>query len=255
MEPDDEGRTAGRCPLHVHLALVAVRDVPHDGQAEAGTAAVAGAGGVEAGESIEDPFPILLPDSVAVVGHHELRHVGRTPNLDEHDRLGVPLRVVEQLGQHSPEPRVQTAHQNPGDDMHLHVESVGAPGQFALHEIPEVQQGRLGRLRGGLKLSQEVEVVDQRLQPFHVVERPFEQVVHVDLAGMQPGLLQLCPQPRDRGAQFVRHVGLEPPLPVDGPIQLAAHAVDAVLDAALQLIEFAETFTEVAERCHVSQIP
>ena len=53
-------------------AAVGLGDGAGDGQTEAGAAVVAGAGGVEAGEALEDPLGFGRRDARAVVGDRQL---------------------------------------------------------------------------------------------------------------------------------------------------------------------------------------
>lgn len=77
--------------------------VPRDGQAQTGPAVVPAARRVQPYEPLEDPLTVGLGHPLAVVGdaHHGLAAL---PAHGHRDPLtGVPLRVVQQVGEHPPQ--------------------------------------------------------------------------------------------------------------------------------------------------------
>lgn len=74
-------------------------DVPGDGEAETGSAVVAGAGLVEAYEALEDPLAFGGGHALAVVGDRQHRLPVRAPRGHGDRRVRVPLGVVQQVAQ------------------------------------------------------------------------------------------------------------------------------------------------------------
>ncbi len=189
-----------------------VGDVASDGQAEAGTAAVPAAGAVEPGEALEDAFAVRDGDAGPVVGDDELGR-GLVPEyLDPYRVPGVSAGVVEQVGHQPVQERGHRVDDDRGPRPGGPQPDVRASDR--LGQVGAGHGGKVDRLPPSVcrlrDSCEQQKVSGDRFEPLDAAKRRVEEPGQIGLAGMQPGLLELGPEPGEGGVEFVSGVGGEP---------------------------------------------
>lgn len=174
--------------------MVGLGDATGDGETEARAAAVAAAGRVQPGEPFEDPFPVGFGDPLPVVVDNELGAVTVRPHLDDHRLPGVPLGVVQQVGDEAVDLAVYDIDGHFRSEQESYLPRVHPPRDLRPYHRRQIDP-LVGLGGAALKPGQQEQVGDDRLQPVEVGQRVDEQVTQVGIAGVQLSLLQLGAEP------------------------------------------------------------
>ena len=208
----DKARPVRGCVLDMEGAVVGVGDAAGDGQSQSGAAVITAAGGVQAGEALEDVVILGFRDSRTIVSDAELRLTDDAAYLHHDGVRGVALGVVEQIVQNPTDLRGDDIDHHTGVHIQAYLVAVaGTAADFGFGEFGQVDALEGGR-RDGAEPVQQHQIVNDGLEPVHIAQRMVDQFAQVGLVGMQLCFLQLCTQSGKRGAQLMGGIGGESPL-------------------------------------------
>ena len=227
-QPHLETRAARFGVAHLDRPAVALNDLAHDRQPEAGATGVTPPAGIEACEPLEDPLPLRLRDPGSVVRHRQRHEPARAILAQfEGDPLRrVTCRVLEQVPHHAREQlRV-------GDELRSgHPERVHRhrpPGAQSLrlpeHHVIQVHRHRSHR-RAGVSACQHQQVPGEPLEAQRLLEHRSFRLQRRGLLRPRQVHLDLRADVRQRAPQLVRGIRDELLLPRLRLVEAAEHRV------------------------------
>ncbi len=204
-------------------------DLADDGQPEAGAGRAERAGGVEADEALEDPFPPRLRHAWPVVGDLDDDRATVVAHAEGHGTGRVALGIVGKVGDEAAQ-LVPVAEHPPGPDAaDRDVDAAVAPQAVGLgqHHLVDVHLVDVQRNEPLVESGQGQQVGDERGEPPDLGDGTAEQRRRVR-SGVGGGHLQLGAQRGKRVAQLVGDVGDQRALALGGGLQPIQHGVHGV---------------------------
>ncbi len=184
---------------------MATNDVAHNREAEPGSA-TRGADSVQPNEPLEDPGPVGLGNSGAIVYHPEDHGIRAPRDRDVDPVRREPQRVLVQVSDDTLELTLVAAHLR-GAARRERGPNLVPAADLRLDQFGEVDGAQDGRRPA--RPGQQKEIVDGPLQAVDLLEDAAMRCLRVRAAGAGDVDLQLRSNSRQRRAQLVRRVGGE----------------------------------------------